>query len=180
MEAGHTEVAKLLIERGADTSNTDGKDNSLAELAAKHCSLDILQLLPDKRNVNLDKLEDGETLLTSATYREDFDTFTVLLEKGADVNARNRSGDTALSCVLQFAPRSRAMELAKLLISHGADVHMRNDRGENPLQIACSINLDKIAEFLLELGCEPNVKNNFSYSPLHHATQNNNGKLVET
>ena len=178
LEAGHSEVAKLLIERGADTSNSNSENIPLAVLAAKHCSHDVLQLLSDKE-VAFDKLEDDRALLTSVA-RKDFDSIPLLLEKGVNVNEKNKFGDTALCSVVQLGPHSRAMELSKLLIAYGADINIRNSRFETPLQIACSRNYDKVAELFLELGCETNVKNTYShYSPLHHATQHNNGKLVQ-
>ena len=58
LEAGQSEVAKLLIERGADTSNSNSENNPLVELAAKYCSHDVLQLLSDKE-FTFDKLDDG-------------------------------------------------------------------------------------------------------------------------
>ncbi|KAJ7373499.1 hypothetical protein OS493_011096 [Desmophyllum pertusum] len=163
-EARQTEVAKLLIERGAGTSYPNGEQNT-----------DF-----DKKASTLDRWEDGETLLTSAASRGDFDAIPLLLEKGMDVNAKNMSGDTILSCVLRHTPSCpRAMEIVKLLLTFGADINNKNDRSETPLQIACCMNFDKVAELLLELGCDTNVKNDNSYSPLHHAAHYNNGKLVE-
>ena len=179
LEAGQSEVAKLLIKRGADTSNSDTKSNTLAEVAAKYCSLDVVQLLSDNKEISFGKLEDGQTLLISAICRQDFDSIPLLLEKGVDVNERNTPGDTALCCLLQFAPRSRAMEIAKLFLTHGADINTTNSRFQTPLQIACFRNYSKVAELLLDHGGEANVKNDHSLSPLHYATKNNNGKLVE-
>ena len=165
LEAGQTELAKLLIQRGADTSNSDSED--------------FLQFLSHKNEFNFDNLESGETLLTSVVRRKDYDSIPLLLEKGVNVNETNMSGDTALSCILQFATSTHAMEIAKLLLKFGADINIRNDRFETPLQIACPKNFDKVAELLLEHGCETSVDNISSHSPLYHAAQNNNGKLVE-
>ncbi len=164
LKAGKNEVAKLLIERGADTSNLDS-------------SHDVLQLLSDKE-FSFKKPEGGETLLTSAVNRGDYDSIPLLLERGVDVNERNMSGETALCCILQRPPHPRTTEIAKLLLMHGADFNIRNARFQTPLQIACLMNYDKVAELLLELGCETNVYV-YGNSPLHHATENNNGKLVQ-
>lgn len=179
LEAGHFNVAKLLIERGAETSNSDRECNSLAELAAKYCKRDVLQLPSNKIIFDFDKLVNGEILLTSATSRKDFDSVLRLLQMGVNVNARNMSGDTALSGLLQFVDYSDVVEVAKLLLKFGADINIMNDRSQTPLQIACFRNFNKVAELFLELGCETNVKNGASFSPLHYAAYNNNGKLVE-
>ena len=180
IEAEQREAAKLLIKRGAVTLNSDDERNSLVQLSANHGLFDILELLGCKENLlNFDKMEDGETLLTLAAGRGDLDSVHFLLQKGVDVNARNISGDTALSCVLRCRTCSSVMGIVKLLIAFGADVDTKNDRHETPLQIAAQLNLDHVAEYLLELGCEPKVKDMFSCSPLHDAANNDNGKLVE-
>ena len=181
LEMGQSEVAKLLIERGADISKSDSENNTLAGLAAKFCTPDVLQLLSDKKELHVDKLKHGRSLLLSAAYREDLNSIPLLVENGVNVNEKNSFGDTTLSCVLQLArsPNS-AMEITKLLLKLGADINLKNDKFETPLQIACSVNLDKVAELLLEHGSQPNVKNaHDSYSPLHHAGQNDNANLVK-
>ena len=54
-------MAKLLIERGAETSNSIDGDSSLAELALLYGLWYIFELLADKANVDLDKLQvDGK------------------------------------------------------------------------------------------------------------------------
>ncbi|XP_022782972.1 serine/threonine-protein phosphatase 6 regulatory ankyrin repeat subunit A-like [Stylophora pistillata] len=179
--AKHIEVAKLLIKRSAIKSacKRDGIDiSTLADLAANDA--DLAQLLSDN-GVNLVKVEDDKTPLISALSKREYLSIPRLLEKGADVNARDERGDTALSILLQSAAPIRAMELVKLLMEYGADINIKNGRSETPLQIACSANLDKVAELFLELGCEPNVHDaNWYFSPLYYAAQHDNSRLVKT
>ena len=172
--ADQREVAKLLIERGADTSDCRGENTTHATLAAKYT-----ELLSDE-GFNFDNSEDGETLLTKAVSTQDFNSIVRLLEKGVDVNAKNVRGDTALSLVMMFTPRPRALEIVKLLIAYGADINTKSDSSDRPLAIACSENLDKVAELFLELGCDANVQSNDLYTPLHHAARHNNSRLVKT
>jgi len=179
IEAGQGEVAELLIERGADTSNSCDGNKSLAELAAKHGLSDIVEQLVDNENFRFDQVVDGDTLLASAAGRGHFQSVRYLLQKGADVNAKNMSGDTALTSVLQFAERRHVLDVVKLLFSFGADINLKNCRAETPLHLACNRNFDRVAEYLPELGCETESKNCDYYSPLHHAAEHNNGKLAE-
>jgi len=61
LREGHGKVAKLSIERGAETSNSIDGDSSLAELALLYGLWDIFELPADKANVDLDKLQvDGK------------------------------------------------------------------------------------------------------------------------
>ncbi|KAJ7381252.1 hypothetical protein OS493_001369 [Desmophyllum pertusum] len=180
LAAGQGKVAKGLIERGADTSDSSDQTDSLAQLAANHGLSDILGLLSNEENFHFDHFGDGETLLTLAASRGDIQAVTFLLQKGVDVNAKNLSGDTALCCVLRRClMRPSAMEIVKLLVSFGADINAMNDRSKTPLQIAVEINFDNAAELLLELGCETKVKDINSNSPLHFSAQNKNGKLTK-
>ena len=178
LEAGQGEVAKLLIEQGADTSDSDGKTHSLAELAALHGLSDVFHLLTKDKSFHFNKIKDGETLLTSAARHGDFDSVKFLLQNGADVNAKNSSGDTALSCAVQSSAVPD-FEIVKLLLAFDAKVNTRNDKCETPLLIAAEKNADKVANLLVEHGCDTNVKDFNSYSPLHFAAKNNNGKLTE-
>lgn len=178
LEAGQGEAAKLLIERGCLSSNSDGGTNSLAELAAIHGLTDVFELLADKKSFPFDKIKDGETLLTSAAHRGDFDSVKFLLQNGANVNAKNSLGDTALSCAVQFLGSS-STEIVKLLLESGADMNTRNERCATPLLLATKRNAEKVVALLLELRCETNVSNVCSLSPLHYAAENNNGRLTE-
>jgi ankyrin repeat protein len=57
----------------------------------------------------------------------------VLLEKGADVNATQRGGFTALQ---EAAQRGHA-DLIDVLLAAGADKSLRNDEGNNAVGLAC-------------------------------------------
>ena len=65
----------------------------------------------DKNTPLMDKVVAGDAAAVSA-----------LIAKGADVNARNNYGWTALS----HAARAGNAELVKLLLAHGADVNARD------------------------------------------------------
>jgi ankyrin repeat protein len=56
----------------------------------------------------------------------------VALELGADVNATNKDGDTALhiATVAQFS------SVIQLLVENGADVSVKNKGGQTPLMLA--------------------------------------------
>ena len=181
LEAGQRETAKLLIDRGADTYSSSDGNNSLVELAAKHGFFDIAERLSDTNNAIVEKLENGNTLLTLAAGRGDYDSVRFLLKKGDDVgiNARNTSGDTALSCAIRLAGHPYVTEIVHILLDSGADLSTPNDTSETPLQIACERNFTQVAEFLLKRGCEANTINVHSYSPLHYAAKHNNRKRTE-
>ena len=64
----------------------------------------------------------------------------MLLDHGADANARERIGNTPLHCVLKnvscFSRPEVVKEVCQLLLVHGADINSRNREGETPI-ICC-------------------------------------------
>jgi ankyrin repeat protein/outer membrane protein OmpA-like peptidoglycan-associated protein len=85
----------------------------------------------------------------------------MLIEHGANVNARSIEGDTALKCV------ANRLEIAKILIEHGADVNARNDYGDPTLMWA---NLTT-AKLFLDHGAKVNARNDYGDTTLMHKTQ---------
>jgi hypothetical protein len=76
--------------------------------------------------------EYGITPLTWAALTEQKEMVTALLERGVEVNGRNRDGGTALHAAA-FLGRA---DIVELLIRRGADVNASNFTGEVPLRSA--------------------------------------------
>ena len=97
---------------------------------------DITALAANGRaGVDLDGLMPGAarvTPLTVAVWTGQWGSFKWLLANGADVNARNGDGSTALGTAA-FLGRA---EMAKMLIDAGIDTSIRNDSGGSALDIA--------------------------------------------
>ena len=78
----------------------------------------------------------------------------LLIEKGANVNAADEDGKTAL----MYAALCDAKETAELLIEKGADVNAVNDNGETALMMATKKNNKEIADLLIKTGAKQNGK----------------------
>jgi ankyrin repeat protein len=95
----------------------------------------------------------GATPLMYAALYADSSTLRLLLEAGADANARNDGGATALMWAVPD------FEKTKLLVDHGAHVDARSEDGRTPLLIASSWrNSTPVLKLLLARGATPNVK----------------------
>jgi ankyrin repeat protein len=57
----------------------------------------------------------------------------MLLKKGAHVNAKTKTGDTAL---MKVAMKNGGTEIARILLNNGADVNLKNDEGWTALMLA--------------------------------------------
>lgn len=82
--------------------------------------------------------------------------FNLLLEAGADVNAVNGWGKSALHAA---AERDNA-EYIKILLERGADINIQNREGYTPLMKAIYRENLETVKLLLDNGADVNIKNN--------------------
>lgn len=110
-------------------------------------------------------------LLHTVRLDDDLEIFTLLQNAGADFDATNLDGNTAL----HLSIGNRNDPLTHALIEAGADVTIQNDKGETPIfllgaQFSVFAERDSedaaIAELLLAAGAEVNVLTYESVSPL--------------
>jgi len=75
----------------------------------------------------------------------------------------------------------KGLELARFLIKHGADVNEKSGQGSLPLCLAVSHRNVPLVKLFLELGADPDKKDNLNYFPLMIAlyTWSDNGKEKE-
>lgn len=90
----------------------------------------------------------------------------LLLENGADVNARATFGYTALSVVVQHSDELIAREL----IDRGADPDATGDAGQAPLSWAAAVKDEPMVRLLLELGASPHIRDKQGHSAYSGAT----------
>ena len=96
------------------------------------------------------------------------------LADGADVNAKNRSGATAMhSTPLCEAAGGGHKEVAELLIERGADVNAWDKRGKTPLHNAAWKGHVEIAKLLITKGADVNAKADKGRTPLDWAEKVN-------
>ena len=115
-ETGDISLMRLLIQLGADPKLSN-KDSSTPLLAA--CGVGVL----------------GNGDDSAGTEEESIQAVSLLLEQGADINAVDDNGNSAM----HGAAYSSWTKLVQYLADHGADVNawnQKNKRGWTPLLIA--------------------------------------------
>ena len=105
--------------------------------------------------------------LLDAINENTFEEVVKLITAGANVNAADESGYTALMYAAEFKEK----EIAKLLVEQGADVNAVNKQGTSVYEIFIHLygKNSEIVEFLVQHGAKTNVHNLFI-----EAIKNNN------
>ena len=114
----------------------------------------------------------GDSSLHQAAATGDASAVEKLLSVGADANATNKDGRTALHVAANE-------HVAKLLLSKGADVNARSNNGQTPLHIASGDGRKDVAEALLEDGADINAETRAGKTPLHDAAMGAQAEIVE-
>jgi len=113
---------------------------------------------------------DGRTALHYAAFRyTDVDAVRVLLDHGADPNARDRHGDTPLYVACKF---NNVLRKIKALLRAGADVNCC-ERGKGALHVACTNGSTATVELLLQYGADVDepYKGTLQQTPLMEAVR---------
>jgi peptidoglycan/LPS O-acetylase OafA/YrhL len=113
---------------GVGSPQTD--DGSVAAAARRGDQAAIRGRLDAGGDINAVDLKIGATPLSWAAMRGDVDVVRLLIERGVNVNCRNRDGSSPL---LSAAFLGRP-DVVKILMSSGADVSVRNDQGTSALE----------------------------------------------
>lgn len=113
--AGHTDVVKFLIEKGAKLNERPGEATPLIMASWGGHTDTVLVLLHAGSNPNA-KDESGWSALAHAARKGYFDIARLLIENGADVNVRLPDGNTPLS----WAKAKKNQKMIDLIKSAGA------------------------------------------------------------
>ena len=175
VNTGILKVAELLITKGADVNAKDESEDTPLHKATRKNNHEMIELLISKGAAINPKDGFGKTPLYwandetaellrkhggkhgtihDAAYNGDLAGVQAELDKGADVNAKNKLGSTPLH---EAAYRGHK-EIVELLIDEGADVNAKGENGWNPLHLAAGRGQKEVAELLIANGADVNAK----------------------
>jgi ankyrin repeat protein len=117
----------------------------------------------------------GRTPLIAAAREGHAAVAELLIDEGADVNARQITGHTSLQ---QAAWRGH-LDVVELLISRGANIEAGDNWGSTPLGTAVSYNSPEAVKLLLKRGAYIEGRDHYDNTPLHRAITKGNQDMVE-
>ncbi|MEK4966861.1 ankyrin repeat domain-containing protein [Cytobacillus sp. FSL R7-0696] len=95
--------------------------------------------------------------LIKAAREGDKDHLLTLLNIGANINAQDDEGNTAVMAATQ----QNQMEIVQVLIAHGADINIRNKRLDNVLLYAGAEGLLEIVQLAIQAGADTTITNRY-------------------
>jgi len=191
---GQTETVKLLIEAGVDVNAKD-PDGGTALIYLIEGYVSLMQRLPESDRVTVSTIpieiasllinagadvntetKDGTTVLMEASISGRADLVRLLVERGANVNAKfPRNGMT----VLMFAGDTAHTKIVEVLIEKGADINARDNHGVTALISAAAGGHSDVVRLLIEKGADVNAKNNYGETALSRASKYNRTGIIE-
>jgi ankyrin repeat protein len=221
----HTEAASLLLDAGADINQADANGIYPLLMAISNNKMETAHLLIERGSqINVSDWYGRSPLWEAVNVRNlylDSETFTnyvdrgpvlelikVLLEKGADVNARTAEtppfrnhflGVGSLEWVdftgqtpFLSAALSGDVTVMKLLLDNGADPHIHTYQGTSPLMAAAGVNwvvsqtytespeqLLEAVRICYELGMDINQTNSMGLTALHGAANRGSNDIIQ-
>jgi ankyrin repeat protein len=156
---GHTEIAALLINAGANVLETntrghiDPSDRNAVEFARSKGQADMIELLegavelPTASNV------------INAAQRADWERLSRVVARGADVDQQERSNNPRTNgwTALMFAAQEGLVEVVSTLLDRGADVDHSGTSLETALTLAAANGHEAVVERLLHAGANVNL-----------------------
>lgn len=101
-------------------------------------------------------------LFSACMQPEDANVVSLLLKRGASVDARDMIDQTPLIIAAQHGCR----ETVEILLAAGSDIHHKNQQGDNPLITAAQEGYIDIVNVLLDANADPNEPNSDGETPL--------------
>lgn len=178
---GDAATVELLLEAGADANAVLPEGETVLMTAARTGNLTVVRaLLAHEAEVNHVEKWRGQTALMWASGEGHADVVERLIEQGADIHAKSKTGFTPFL----FAVREGRIEAARALLKAGVSVseslpprlERSTGAGEfnqvgvfGSLQLAVSNGHFELAAMLLDAGADPNADEQ-GWTPLHTIT----------
>ncbi|WP_264683262.1 ankyrin repeat domain-containing protein [Wolbachia endosymbiont (group B) of Euphydryas aurinia] len=181
---GYLDIAKYLIDNGADVNiKTKIKNNKI--VMPLHLALDYSNtpfgygrenhakiakyLINNGADINVKGTITDTTPLHLATDAGKLDVVKLLVDKGADIRAKDRDGHMPIHIAVKNAHRI-GLDMVKFFLNKGIDVNTKDGDNYTLLRLASiveGVKHENLVKFLIEQGASVNHEENNGWSPLY-------------
>ena len=162
---GHLEVARVLIEHGADVIALDGRGATPLHYASHNGHVEVARFLINHGADVTVRSGDGSTPLYDGLSSDHCLFAWSLIGDSGGVSTQDREGWPRY-----FASSNERVELAQLLVEHGADVTGQSGGcGWTPLHFVSFKGVTQLVQFLVEHGADVTAQDKNGTTPLHLA-----------
>ncbi len=170
-ESGNVQIAKSLLNLGADIEAADDREVTPLHTALWNEHEDVAHLLL-KAGADCTGLGVAEqTSLHQAAVFGSGKLIRALVKAGAEVDARDQWNARTPLHMAAYVGRDQTL---KALISAGATIEARKDDSGTPLLFAAIYGNLKTVKLLISAGADPNAKDDRKRSALHFAVRQRN------
>ena len=174
--SGHEDSVRLLLDYEADpwVKDRDGLTPAeRASLSGYRSLADGLQEAATKKVISIDEIDEhqdikGNTAVHRTARDGNVTMLKIILDAGADINARNKIGATPA----MLAASRGHLEVLDLLLEYGADMDAVDDDGWNTLNHACENRQIPCIPGLLALGQSWSHRDRCGITVMGHAVRN--------
>jgi ankyrin repeat protein len=160
---GHVDVAKLLIQSGADVKAVDMVGQTSLHVSSRYGHIDVAKLLT-QNGVDVNAVtKTHRTSLHFTTWKGHFNVAKLLIQNGADVNAVDEDNESVLYCA---SFRSNSVPLTLEVLCFGANIDEKSlqiDRTGLLVQIKERLEKLRNGEYRITNLCS-NEENKFKWS----------------
>lgn len=165
IDQGMDEHVVFYANAGADINAEDQEGNTPLSRALKSPTIQMLQTLITKQNISAKDSSGNTPLHIAIKLNAPVDYIKYLIDTGADVNGRNKDGDS----VLYLAVQKNLRKVGDLLLEKNADIFATNTQNYSPLRLALEKGGD-IQDWLIT-SQTLNTTDGSGNTPLHYAAE---------
>lgn len=179
-ENGNLQIVEMLLEAHANIEKTDSEKRNALHLAAKSGHMHVCQYLLDKTSLHINTPDaDGMTPLHHACAREKTLVIKMLIERGADIYAEDKNGDTPLHRAMKDRGDDTIDAYVQAL-GAAVDLDVLSARGRTPLMDAVETGFARSVEKLLAAGADVTRPGTDGKTALHIALEEQQTSLALT
>lgn len=173
---GDVDSVKQILKRHNCCNHADDEGRTALQIASASGSFGMLKtLLNAEARVDLASMMEQSPLL-EAVYMGHLEIIKELLDKGADTEARNPKGWTAI----HLAATWNRTDMLSLLIEKGADLEAKDKEGRTALHSAATKGHQDCVKLLLEAGADKDARSKDGRTAIFRAAANGYPEIVDS